>query len=232
MIISGLQKTTLIDYPGKIAAIVFTRGCNFRCAYCHNPELVDAEKYYPEISEQEIMDFLDKRRGVLEGIVITGGEPLIHSDIKSFITKAKNLDYAVKLDTNGMNPELLQELIDEKLIDYIAMDIKHHLEKYSEVTPTDPNISKIQKSINIIMNSGLDYEFRTTVLPKLFNKQDFEEIGQLIKGAKIYYLQQFRPLKTLDQSYEKEKSFSDIELQAFKKILENYIDKCEIRGIM
>lgn len=232
MIISGLQKTTLIDYPGKIAAIVFTRGCNFRCGYCHNPELVDPEIYYPEIKQEEIIDFLEKRRNVLEGVVITGGEPLIHSDIKEFIKKIKELDYAVKLDSNGSNPSLLQELIDDHLIDYIAMDIKHLPQRYHEITPSDPNIEKIKQSIEIIKNSGLPYEFRTTVLPKHFQKNDFIAIGKLLKGAKMYYLQQFRPLKTLDQAYQQEKSFSQIELEAFQRILEKYIDKCEIRGII
>lgn len=232
MIISGLQKTTLIDYPGKIAAIVFTRGCNFRCHYCHNPELVDPDIYYPEIKQEEVLDFLEKRRNVLEGVVITGGEPLIHSDIREFIKKIKELDYAVKLDSNGSNPVLLQELIDDNLIDYIAMDIKHLPQRYHEITPSDPNIEKIKQSIEIIKNSGLPYEFRTTVLPKHFQKNDFIAIGKLLKGVKIYYLQQFRPLKTLDQAYQQEKSFSQIELEAFQRILEKYIDKCEIRGII
>jgi len=232
MIISGLQKTTLIDYPGKIAAIIFSRGCNFRCRYCHNPELVDPDNYYPEIKQEEIIDFLEKRRNVLEGVVITGGEPLIHSDIKEFIKKVKELEYAVKLDTNGTNPTLLQELIDEKLIDYIAMDIKHLPHRYSEVTPSSPDIKKIKQSIEIIKKSKLPYEFRTTVLPKLFNKKDFEDIGKMLKGVSAYYIQQFRPIKTLDQDFQQEKSFSQIELEAFQKILQKYVDKCEIRGII
>jgi len=232
MIISGLQKTTLIDYPGKIAAIVFTRGCNFRCRYCHNPELVDPEVYYPEISQEKIIDFLEKRRNVLEGVVITGGEPLIHSDIKDFLKKLRGLDYAVKLDTNGSNPVLLKELIAEKLIDYIAMDLKHLPERYHEITPSQPDIKKIKQSIAVIKKSGLPYEFRTTVLPRFFKKEDFEKIGKLLKGVKAYYLQQFRPIKTLDSSFAEEPSFSEIELEAFKNILKKYVDKCEIRGIM
>lgn len=232
MIIAGLQKTTLIDYPGKIAAIVFTRGCDFRCAYCHNPELVNPEIFYPEIKEEVIIDFLEKRRHVLEGVVITGGEPLIHSDIAAFIKKLKAMDYAVKLDTNGTNPKLLKELIDKKLIDYIAMDIKHSLDKYHYITPSSPPIEAINKSIKIIMNSGLPYEFRTTVLPRHFKKEDFQNIGTLIRGARIYYLQQFRPIKTLNSEYQEESSFSELELGFFKKIMEDYVDKCEIRGII
>ncbi|MFA6027851.1 MAG: anaerobic ribonucleoside-triphosphate reductase activating protein [Patescibacteria group bacterium] len=232
MIISGLQKTTLIDYPDKIAAIVFTRGCNFRCGYCHNPELVNPEIFYPEIKEDEIISFLEKRRKVLDGVVITGGEPLIHSDIEKFIRKVKALGYAVKLDTNGTNPQLLKDLIDKKLIDYIAMDIKHSLDKYHHVTPTSPPIKDIKKSIKIIMTSGLPYEFRTTVLPRHFKKEDFINIGELIKGARIYYLQQFRPIKTLDKTYAEEGSFTEEELSEFKKFLTDYVDKCEIRGII
>jgi len=232
MIISGLQKTSLIDYPDKIAAIIFTRGCNFRCHYCHNPELVDPEIYYPEIAPETILDFLDKRRNVLDGVVITGGEPLIHADIKDFIKKIKELDYAVKLDTNGSHPALLQEIINDKLVDYLAMDIKHLPQRYHEVTPSQPDIKKIKQSINIIKNSGIPYEFRTTVLPKHFQKDDFIAIGKLLAGAKNYYLQQFRPIKTLNTDYQQEDSFTQIELEAFKKILEKYIDNCEIRGIM
>lgn len=231
MIISGLQKTTLIDYPGKMAAIIFTRGCNFRCHYCHNPGLVDPEKYYPEIPESEILDFLEKRRGVLEGVVITGGEPLIHRDIEKFLRKVKNLDYAIKLDTNGTNPELLQDLIDKKLVDYLAMDIKHHLDRYGEVIDIEHDRKNIDRSIKIIMNSGLEYEFRTTILPKFFQLEDFHKIGALIKGAKKYYLQQFRPLMTLDVKFYEEPTFTAIELEAFKKILDTYVDKCEIRGV-
>lgn len=231
MIIAGLQKTTLIDYPGKMAAIIFTRGCNFRCHYCHNPGLVDPEKYYPEIPESEILDFLEKRRNVLEGVVITGGEPLIQGDIEKFLRKVKNLGYAVKLDTNGTNPELLQKLIKKKLVDYLAMDIKHHLDRYGEVIDTKHDIENINKSIQLIMKSGLDYEFRTTILPKFFQLEDFHKIGALLKGAKNYYLQQFRPLVTLNVKFYEEPTFTSLELAAFKKILDAYVDKCEIRGV-
>jgi pyruvate formate lyase activating enzyme len=231
MIIAGLQKTTLIDYPGKMAAIIFTRGCNFRCHYCHNPGLVDPEKYYPEIPEKEILDFLEKRRSVLDGVVITGGEPLIYQDIGKFLKKIKDLGYAVKLDTNGTNPELLQKLIKADLVDYIAMDIKHHLDRYGEVIDSRHDLANIEKSVKMIMNSGLDYEFRTTVLPKFFQLEDFHKVGDLIKGAKKYYLQQFRPIMTLNVEFYKEPTFAAIELEAFKKILEAYVDKCEIRGV-
>ncbi|MFH0818859.1 MAG: anaerobic ribonucleoside-triphosphate reductase activating protein [Patescibacteria group bacterium] len=231
MIISGLQKTSLIDYPDKIAAIVFTRGCNFRCGFCHNPELVDPSKYYPEISEDEIIEFLKKRKNVLEAVVITGGEPLIYNDIENFIRKVKDIDYLLKLDTNGTNPDLLQDLINKKLIDYIAMDIKNSLEKYALTVNTEVDINNITKSIQIIMLSRLDYEFRSTIMPRLFDKQSFYKIGELIKGAKNYYLQQFRARKTLDPSFADEFSFGDEEIKEFQEIMQKYVDKCEIRGI-
>ena len=232
MIISGLQKTTTIDYPGKIAAIVFTRGCNFRCGYCHNPELVNPDKFYPEIDEQEILDFLIKRKNVLEGVVITGGEPLIHKDIDQFIKKVKDLGYAIKLDTNGTSPKFLKELIDSGMIDYIAMDIKHDVDSYKKVVNTDLDSENIRKSIKIIMDSGVDYEFRTTVLPRLFNEDDFKKVGELIKGASKYYIQQFRPIKTLDESYAEEESFTAKELEQFRALMEQYVDTCTIRGII
>lgn len=230
MIISGLQKTSFIDYPEKISAIIFTRGCNFKCPYCHNPELVDPERYYPEIAWEEVLDFLEKRQDVLDGIVITGGEPTIYSDLPKFIKQIKDLGFLVKLDTNGTNFAMLKKLVEEKLIDYVAMDIKHHLERYSEIAGIESQ--DVKKSIDFIMQNNLDYEFRTTVLPKYFNAEDFAKIGGLLKGAKKYYLQQFRPQRTLDHALSEENSFTDLELEQFKKIMQGYVDDCQIRGIM
>ncbi|MFH1781360.1 MAG: anaerobic ribonucleoside-triphosphate reductase activating protein [Patescibacteria group bacterium] len=232
MIISGLQKTTLIDYPDKIAAVVFTRGCNFKCPFCYNPELVNPDKYYPEMPEQEILDYLEKRKNVLDGVVITGGEPLIYSDIENFIRKVKAMGYKIKLDSNGTNPKLLEDLIDKKLVDFVAMDIKNYLDKYDETTGVKVNKDNIKKSIDIIMKKAPDYEFRTTVLPRLHKKEDFKKMGELIKGAKQYYIQGFRPIKTLDPEYAKEDSYTEKELEEFKEIMAGYVDKCEIRGII
>ena len=232
MIISGLQKTTVIDYPNKVAAVIFTRGCNFRCPFCHNPELVNPEKYIPEIPEEKILNFLKKRQGVLDAIVITGGEPLIYNDIEEFIKKARDLGYLIKLDSNGTNPELLEELLDKKLVDYVAMDIKNILEKYSETTGTKVNTDDIEKSIKIIINKAPDYEFRSTILPKLHTQEDIKKMGELVKGAKKYYLQNFRPEQTLDPAYNEEKPFTEEDLKKFQGILRDYVDKCEIRGII
>ena len=175
---------------------------------------------------------MKKRKKVLDAVVITGGEPLIYNDIEDFIRKIKDLGYLVKLDTNGTNSELLEELLDKELVDYVATDIKNCLDKYNITTNTEVNLDNIKKSINIIMKKAPDYEFRTTVMPKLFNMEDFKKIGKLIKGARKYYIQQFRPLKTLDPAFEKEKSFTTQELEEIQKVMLKYVDKCEIRGIM
>jgi pyruvate formate lyase activating enzyme len=218
MLIGGLQKLTLIDYPGKIAATVFTIGCNFFCSFCHNSELVDPEKIkkQPIISEKEFFEFLESRKGDLDGVCITGGEPTIHKDLPGFIKKIKELGFSVKLDTNGSNPEMLKKLIGEKLIDYIAMDIKGPLQ-----------IPK--KSVEIIKNSGIDYEFRTTIVPALHKKEDIIKIAKEISPAKKYFLQQFRPGKNLDKKFEKEKTYSKKELDEFCEVIKSYFDFCGVR---
>ena len=182
MIISGLQKTSFIDYPEKISAILFTRGCNFKCPYCHNPELVDPERYYPEISEREVLGFLEKRQDVLDGIVITGGEPTIYQDLPALIKKIKQFGYLVKLDTNGTNFMMLKELIEQNLIDYVAMDIKHHPQRYQEIAGID--VEDVKKSVEYLIASDLPNEFRTTVLPRYFGAEDFGKLGEFIKVTK------------------------------------------------
>lgn len=218
MFIAGLQKSTLLDYPGKIAAIVFTQGCNFRCGYCHNPELLSIDNNKkPFISEDEFFAFLEKRKGKLDGVVITGGEPCLQNDLENFIIKIKNLGFLVKLDTNGSFPDKLQLLLDKKLIDYVAMDIKGPLKKYHKITASLNKQENILKSINLIKNSTIDYEFRTTVIASLLSFEDFKNIAELINGAKLYYLQKFIPSKIYNQALQKEKTYSDEE---FSKIIE------------
>lgn len=237
MLLGGVQKLTLIDYPGKVAATVFTVGCNFRCAFCHNPELVDPEliKENPKISERDFFDFLKSRQGDLEGVCITGGEPTLHLDLPEFIKKIKKLGFAVKLDTNGSNPEMLKKLIIVG-VDYIAMDIKAPLEKYKEITGVE-NLDNIKKSVEIIKNSclvgrqaGLDYEFRTTVLPKFHNEEDLMKIAQWMKGSKKYFLQQFYPTKTLDGELKNEKAYSTEKLKELCQKIKPYFEHCEVRG--
>lgn len=217
MLIKGLQKFTLIDYPGKIACTIFVFGCNFCCPYCHNPELIDAKKAgkVKTYSEGEILDFLRERKNFLNGVCITGGEPCLNKDLLYFIKKIKKIGYSVKLDTNGTNPNMLKQLIKAKLIDYVAMDIKAPLEKYEGVVNAKVNIKDIKESINII-KSLPNYEFRTTVVPSLLNKKDILKIAELIKG-KTYHLQQFRPINCLDKDYNKKRPYSAKQLQEMRE---------------
>ena len=221
MIIGGLQKTSLLDFPEKIAAIVFTMGCNFRCGYCHNPELINGEAKI-----EEVFEFLKTRQGKLDGVVITGGEPCLQKDLPEFIKQVKELGFAVKLDTNGSFPEMLEKVLLD--LDYVAMDIKAPLEKYSQIVNVDVDTSKILKSIEVLKNGGVDYEFRTTVVKSQLSFEDFEKIGQLIQGAPRYYLQRFEASKILDKSLENEKTYSTEEFERIIDMLKSYV-KAEVR---
>jgi len=225
MEIGGLEKSTLIDYPAKVACTVFLIGCNFRCPFCYSSELVLPEKIksQPRISEKEFFDFLKKRKGLLEGVVICGGEPTQNKDLPDFIKKIKKLGYRVKLDTNGSSPEILAKLIGEKLIDYVAMDIKAPKERYYKATGVKVDIKKIQKSIDILKRGKVDYELRSTILPKLHTKEDIVNMAKWIRNAKVYYLQQFRPEKTIDPEYEQYKPFSQEELKSIQKECSKYV---------
>lgn len=228
-IIGGIQKTSLIDYPEKISAIVFTQGCNFKCGYCHNPVLLKKSKD-DSVSTESFFDFLKKRQGKIDGVVVTGGEPTLQIDLKLFIQKIKELGFLVKLDTNGSNPEIIEDLVQNKLIDYIAMDIKAPFYKYQEITNSKINIVKIKKSISLVMQSGIDYEFRTTILKSQLSFQDFEEIAKMIAGAKKYYLQKFE-VKTeiLDTSLVNEKTYTNEEFNNIIEKLRENIEKVELR---
>lgn len=230
MRIGGLQKVSLIDYPGKIAAIVFTQGCNFRCGYCHNPELVNPDFFIKPIPPEEVFAFLKSRRGKLEGVVVTGGEPLLQEGLNDFLKKIKGLGYLIKLDTNGSFPEKLKDIIEKKLVDYLAMDIKAPLEKYVSVVKSAVETKKIRESINLIINSGLDYEFRTTIVKSQLKKEDILKIGELLKPGSPYVLQKFVPSKTLNPRFLKKSSYSDEELEEIKrKLKELYNLNCVIR---
>ncbi len=194
MNIAGLQKLTSSDFPGVLACIVFTQGCNLKCPYCHNSNLIPVVKVYEQdaISEDDVLDFLIKRKSILDGIVISGGEPLIQSDIKDFITKVKELGYKVKLDTNGLNPELLNELIDSDLLDYVAMDIKNDFESYEKtVGVKNVNIENIKKSISILKSSNINFEFRTTIVKELHSISKIANICEYIGKEPKYFLQNF-----------------------------------------
>jgi len=186
MIIKGLQKLTLIDYPDKVACTIFTFGCNFRCGYCHNPELI-VEDETPEIKKEDILNFLKEREGFLDAVCVTGGEPTINKELPVFISEIKSLGYLVKLDTNGFNPEMIEDLIDKKLIDYIAMDIKAPIEFYDEVARVKVNKDAIKKSVEIIKNKmGSNYEFRITVVPGLFKEEHIKMIGRWLGSIDLF----------------------------------------------
>ncbi len=227
MKIGALQKFSLIDYPNEICAIIFTVGCNFRCPYCHNPELVTGSTN--GIEEKELFEFLKKRTGRLTAVSITGGEPTIHKDLPVVIKKIKELGYKVKLDTNGTNPDAIDELIGFSLIDYIAMDIKAPFEKYDKVTNVKCKIDDIRRSIDIIKKSNINYEFRTTVVEGLLSKEDVLKIAKSIKGSKTYFIQRFIPSKTLDKAYMNKSSITNDELDEIKKDVSMYFDRFGIR---
>ncbi len=232
MKISGLQKTTLIDYPKKIACIIFLYGCNFRCGFCHNPELV-LHKPEAEYSEKEILEFLKKRKGQLEGVCITGGEPLLDLDL-DFLKKIKELGYLIKIDTNGSFPEKLKEIINNKLVDYIAMDIKSSKEKYEKIVNAKIDLNKIEESIKIISLLE-DYEFRTTIIEGIHNLEEIKKIAIWLnevtkKKPKKFCLQGFKNQgKFISEDFKNKKDTSKEFLEELKKEIENYFEEVEVR---
>ena len=229
MKIGGFQEFSLIDYPGKLCAIVFTQGCNFRCPYCHNADLVEPGKFGKPMPEEEIFSFLENRKGKLDAVSITGGEPTLQKDLVDFIIKLKSMGFLVKLDTNGSDPEKIDFLIKENLLDFISMDIKSPPEKYGEVSRSDVDIEKIKRTIKIIKNSGLDYEFRTTLVKGQILEEDIRKLGEFMRGSKSYVLQKFLPRNTLDPEFEKMESYSDEKFIEFKGIMEGYVENCRVR---
>lgn len=259
--IGGLQKITLIDFPGQLAATVFLVGCNFRCPWCYSSELVLPEKIkkQPLISQKYFFDFLKERKNLLAGVVVCGGEPTLWRDLPSFIKKIKAMGFLVKLDTNGSNPDLLKKLISQKLVDYIAMDIKGPLtnprrrafgtlrgrqkprttlreilggsedQKYNQLTGVKVDLNKIKKSIEIIKNSGIDYEFRTTFVPFLLTKEDIVQIAREISPAKRYYLQNFLPEKTNNPALAKIKAYHHEYLLEIQKSISPFFETCLVR---
>ncbi len=231
MKIGGFQKLTLIDYPGRIAATVFLTGCNFRCPFCYSSELVLPEKIknQPKISEKDFFNFLKERKELIEGIVLCGGEPTISKGLIPLIKKIKKMGFSVKLDTNGSDPKLLKTLIDKKLVDYIAMDIKGPKERYNNFSGTKADVKKIQKSIDILKEGKVDYEFRSTIVPTLHKKEDVIEMAKWIRGAKRYYLQNFRSEKTIDPKFEKIKPYPQEYLLEIQKAISPFFEICQVR---
>ncbi len=241
--IGGLQKLSLIDYPGKLSCTVFLINCPFRCPFCHNKDLVLPEltKNHFQISVEDFFSFLKERRGFLEGVTITGGEPTLYKELLEFCSKIKNLGFLIKLDTNGYNPEMVQNLIDLKLIDYVALDVKAPKEKYGKVIGINDNlfiqriISNIEKSVEILKQGKIDYEFRTTIIPTLLDKNDILEIAKWIynvaAGQKLpkYFLQNFVPKNTLSSDFEKINPYPIEYLIEIQKVLSPFFEACQIR---
>ncbi len=218
VLVKGLQKLSLIDFEPYSVATIFMAGCNFRCGFCHNPDLVLHFNEIKTIKEEELFSFLEKRKEWLDGVCITGGEPTLYTDLPFFISKIKNKGFLVKLDTNGYNPNMVKRLIEKKLIDYIAMDVKTSLDNYENVVGVKVDINKIKKSIELIKNSGIDYEFRTTVVPGLITKDNVIKIANLLKGSKRYVLQNFRSKKDMiENRFKNIKPYKQTEIDDMKK---------------
>ena len=230
MDINGIQKLTLLDFPRKIACTLFTGGCNLRCPFCHNASLVLADRADGAIIEEEdVFKFLRSRRGILEGVCISGGEPTLQPDLPDFIRKVKELGYAVKLDTNGTNPQMLEQIIREGLCDYVAMDIKNCPEKYAEtVGIPDFSTENVEKSLSLLRSSGIPYELRTTVVRQFHTPEDLEAIGRWLGDAPAYYLQNFKDSGNLIQSGLS--GFSPEELQQLANSARKYLKTVMIRG--
>ena len=230
MEISGLQKLTLLDYPGRVACTIFTRGCNYRCPFCHNASLVVRADAQALIPEEEVLNFLEKRKGLLDGVCITGGEPMLQKDLEAFILRVKAMDYKVKLDTNGSFPERLQAIIEAGLVDYVAMDIKNTEEKYEETAGiTKEMTQRTLKSVEILKKDQVPYEFRTTVVKDFHTEEDFEKIARHLEGARRYFLQKF--VDSGDLIASGCSAPTDEEMRKYLSIVRKYLPQAELRGV-
>ena len=230
MNIIGFEKLTLVDYPEKVAAILFTGCCNMRCPYCHNGELVLHPDLFPPFSDEEIFSYLKKRKGILDAVVISGGEPTLQRDLKQYIARIKDMDLLVKLDTNGTDPSILRDLVSSSLVDYVAMDVKNSLDSYGLTCGIkDYDTSKVEESIAFLKEGNVDYEFRTTVTRETHSEKNFISLASLLSGAKAYYLQNFVPNENTI-----EKGFTPMawdELQNYIGILKKTIENVQVRNI-
>lgn len=231
----GFIKTSVIEYPGKIVSLVFVGGCNFRCPFCQNPDLVLNSRSLPSTGEKEVIDHLLSKRKWLDGLVITGGEPMLEKDLPNFLSKIKKEGFLVEIETNGTNPGMLRDLVKRSLVDYLALDIKapFEWEKYRKVAGiVDDNLfGKVKESVKILLSSNIDYELRTTVVPGLVDQEDLISIARSFESVKKYVLQQFVPKITLDKQYEKIKPYSKDKLEEMKEKIADYVEFCEIRGV-
>ena len=228
MKIGALDKFTLIDYPGFATAIIFTQGCNFRCPFCHNPELVLPEQFEEPIPFEDVIKFLKKRKGLLDAVEFTGGEPTLQPDLLDKMREIKSLGYRIKLDSNGSNPEVLRKAVEQNLVDYIAMDVKGSLEKYSEIAGVPVNTEKIRESIEFIKSNAPDYEFRTTLIRGFHDETEMERIGKLISNAKRYYIQNAHFDKTVKPNFKRHPLTKET-LIKFCEIVKKFNVNCQIR---
>lgn len=231
MQIGGITKSSLIDYPKKISAVIFLIGCNFNCPYCHNPELVISNIIEP-IDINTIYSFLKKRKGLLDGVVITGGEPTLHKKLPEFIKNIKDMGYLIKLDTNGSNPNMVEELIENKLVDYIAMDIKAPFDEYNNIITKEINIENVKKTFKLLVQNKVDYEFRTTVVSNLLNYESFVKINEIFKKEgkiKKYCLQRFKKSKHLNEFYLNAKTLTDEEFEKVSLLFNNTVEEFMVR---
>lgn len=229
MDIHGLQKLTLLDFPGHIACTVFLGGCDFRCPFCHNAEIIDGNSEVI-MKDDELMEFLMKKQGLLDGVAITGGEPLLRKDLPEFLEKVRALGYQIKLDTNGTHPERLRELMEKELVDYVAMDIKNSPARYARTAGLKSmNLDSVRESVSLLLTGKVDYEFRTTVLAELHDEESFREIGKWIQGAKRYFLQPFVDRDSVP--FGGLHAPSKEALVSFLKIVKPYVEQAEIRGM-
>lgn len=229
--LGGLQETSLLDYPGKICAIVWTVGCNFRCPFCYNLNMVYGDT--DTVPVDHVLSFLDDRVGKLDALSITGGEPLLHEDIGDFMKEVKDRGFLVKVDTNGTFPDRLEQLLNAGLVDYVSMDVKAPFDKYDTLAGVHVDVEKIKRSIELIMEKAPDYEFKTTMIPGLLEKEDVKQVTSLIKGAKRYYLQQFKTdVPVINQELLSETTpFTPTEFNEMKDIASPFVESCLLRGL-
>lgn len=232
MKVTGIQKLTLLDYPGVVACTVFTAGCNFRCPFCHNAMLVLPEQIDDEcLTDDEVFGFLKKRRGVLDGVAVTGGEPLLHADMPEFLARVKELGYKIKLDTNGSNPELLSEIVKNKLVDRVSMDIKNAPEEYARTIGLKSfDIAPVERSKEMLLRGDIDYEFRTTVVKGIHTKESLIGAAKWIEGAKEYYLQQFKDSGNLILP-DGLSAYDEKQMHALADAVRDYVPTVEVRGV-
>ncbi len=232
MNIAGIYKTSLIDFPGNICTTIFTSGCNFRCPFCHNPKLAEGKIEEGSISTEDFIEFLKERKKLIDGVCITGGEPTLCEGLKDLCKKIKEVELLVKLDTNGTKPDIIKDLINEKLIDYVAMDIKSDKANYDIASGVKADIDKIDQTIKILKESNIKYEFRTTIVKDLYNGNIAKNIGEWLNGSDKYVLQQFTTdNEMINKDYQTKTPYTPDELRKFGKTLEPFFKKVEIRGI-